>query len=141
MVDERDSGVPLKGTFLVWSWIGLLVGYVYTTVSLGSLSLAMGLAGRLPSVPGRGRDVDPALRLLSVVGVIAPIVILALAYVVFLRYSVATYRAAVLEPPREGDGQELLALFRGSLAWLIAVWIVVLSLRALVLVLSPSFVG
>lgn len=93
MADERDNGAPLKRTFLVWSWIGLL-------------------------------------------GVIAPIVVLALACSVFLRYSVATYRMAVLDSPHEGDGEELLPLFRSSLVWLIAVWIVVLALKALPIVLS-----
>ena len=141
MVDERESGTPLKRTFLVWSWIGLLAAYVYTTVSFGGMSLAMGLYGRLPSGSGRGRDADPILRFIGILGMIVPIVILALASFVFLRYSVATYRMAVLDPPHEGDGEELLTLFRGSLLWLIVVWIVVLSLRALPLVLNPPFGG
>jgi glucan phosphoethanolaminetransferase (alkaline phosphatase superfamily) len=71
------------------------------------------------------------------VGVIAPIVILALACSVFLRYSVATYRMAVLDPLHEGDGEELLPLFRSSLVWLIAVWIVVLALKALLVLNVP----
>jgi hypothetical protein len=47
----------------------------------------------------------------------------------------------VLDPPDEGNGAELLPLFRGSLAWLIVVWIVVLALKALPIVLSlpPAF--
>ncbi len=139
MVDERESGTPLKRTFLVWSWIGLLAAYVYTTVSFGGLTLAFGLAGRLPYSAGRGQHVDPLLRLLNVLGMIVPVVILALACFVFLRYSVATYRAAVLEPLQEGEGQELLTLFRSSLLWLVVVWIVVLSVRVLPLVLNPSF--
>ncbi len=141
MVDERDSGAPLKKTFLVWSWIGLLAAYVYTTVSFGGLSLAYGLYGRLPSGIGRGQTADPLLRFIGILGMIVPIVILAVASFVFLRYSVATYRMAVLDVPHEGDGEELLVLFRSSLLWLIVVWIVVLSLRALPLVLNPPFGG
>ncbi len=139
MVDERESGTPLKRTFLVWSWIGLLAAYVYTTVSFGGLSLALGFASRLPPFDGRGPSTDPFFRMIGILSVIVPIVILALACFVFLRYSVATYRAAVLEPLQEGDGQELLALFRSSLLWLIVVWIVVLALRALPMVLNAPF--
>ncbi len=141
MVDERESGTPLKRTFVVWSWIGLLVAYVYTTVSFGGLSLAMGLAGRFPSGTGRGLRADPLLRFISILGMIVPIVILALASFVFLRYSVATYRMAVLDAPREGDGEELLLLLRSALLWLIVVWIVALSMRALPLVLNSPFGG
>ncbi len=137
MVDERDGGAPLKRTFLVWSWIGLLGAYVYTAVSFASLLVATGFATRLPPFEGRGANVNPLFRLISVVGVIAPIVILALACSVFLRYSVATYRMAVLDPLHEGDGEELLPLFRSSLVWLIAVWIVVLALKALLVLNVP----
>ncbi len=136
MVDERDVGASLKRTFLVWSWIGLLAAYVYTAVSFASLLVATGFATRLPPFEGRGANVNPLVRLISVVGVIAPIVILALACSVFLRYSVATYRRAVLDSPHEGDGEDLLPLFRSSLVWLIAVWIVVLALKAVPIVLS-----
>jgi hypothetical protein len=142
MVDERDSGAPLKRTFVVWSWISLLAAYVYTTVSFGGLLVAAGFASfatRLPPSVGRGRDADPLLRFISLLGMIVPIVILALACFVFLRYSVATYRLAVLDPPQEGDGEGLLLLFRGSLLWLIVVWIVALSMRALPLVLNSPF--
>ncbi len=136
MVDERESGAPLKRTFLVWSWIGLLAAYVYTAVSFGGILVAAGFATRLPPFEGRGPNPNPFLKLIGILGVIAPIVVLALACSLFLRYSVATYRMAVLDPPREGDGEELLVLFRGSLVWLIAVWIVMLALRALPIVLS-----
>ena len=141
MADERDGGAPLKRTFLVWSWIGLLAAYVYTAVSFGSLSLAFGLYGRLPSGIGRGQNADPLLRFIGILGMIVPIVILALASFVFLRHSVATYRMAVLDPPHEGDGEELLLLFRGSLLWLIVVWIVELALRALPMVLNQYAEG
>jgi len=135
MVDERDVGTPLKKTFLVWSWIGLLGAYVYTTVTFGGLLVATGFATRLPPFAGQGPNRDPLLRMIGVLGVIVPIVILALACFVFLRYSVATYRMAVVDPPHEGDGEELLPLFRSSLVWLITVWIVVLALKALPIVL------
>ncbi len=141
MVNERDSGAPLKRTFVVWSWIGLLGAYVYTTVSFGNVLLATGFATRLSPLAGQSRNTDPLLRLISALGFIVPIVILALACFIFLRYSVATYRMAVLDPPHEGDGEELLLLFRNSLAYLIAVWIVVLALRALPMVLNLPFGG
>jgi hypothetical protein len=54
---------------------------------------------------------------------------------------VATYRTTVLDPPHEGDGEELLLLFRSSLMWLIVVWIVVLSMRVLPMLLYPPFGG
>ncbi len=136
MSDERDAGTPLKRTFLVWSWIGLLAAYVYTTVSFANLILAAGLANRLSSTMGRGRSVDAGPRLIAILGVLAPLVVLLLACLVFLRYSVATYRMAVLDPPDETNAQELLPLFRGSLAWLIVVWITVLVVRALPIVLN-----
>jgi len=139
MVDERESGAPLKKTFLVWSWIGLLAAYVYTAVSFGGLSVATAFAARLPSFAGQGPNQDPLFRMIGVLCLIVPIVILALACFVFLRYSVVTYRMAVLDPPQEGDGAELLPLFRSSLLWLIVVWIVVLALRALPIVLNPPF--
>jgi hypothetical protein len=141
MIEERESGTPLQRTFVVWSWIGLLAAYVYTTVSFGGLSLAFGLAGRLPSGMGRGQNADPLLRFIGILSMIVPIVILALAGFVFLRYSVATYRMAVLDSPHEGGGEDLLVLFRSSILWLIVVWIVTLSLRALPLVLNPPFGG
>ncbi len=31
MVDARDSGTPLKGTFLAWRWIGLPAACVFAT--------------------------------------------------------------------------------------------------------------
>jgi len=136
MVDERDGVTPLKATFLVWSWIGLLGAYVYTGVTFGGYLVATGFATRLPSFPGQGPREDPLFRMTGILGVIVPIVILALACFVFLRYSVATYRMAVLDSPHEGDGEELLLLFRGSLVWLIVVWIVVLAFKALPIVLS-----
>jgi len=139
MVEERESGAPLKKTFLVWSWIGLLGAYVYTAVTFGGLLVATGFATRLPPFAGRDPNRDPLLRLIGVLGVIVPIVILALACFVFLRYSVATYRMAVLDPPHEGDGEELLLLFRSSLVWLIVIWIVVLALKALPIVLNQPF--
>ena len=136
MVDERDVGVPLKRTFLVWSWIGLLGAYVYTAVSFGGLLVAAGFATRLSPLASQSPSTDPLFELIIALCLIVPIVILALACFVFLRYSVVTYRMAVLDPPQEGNGQELLPLFRGSLAWLIVVWIVALTLRALPIVLS-----
>ena len=136
MVDERDSGAPLKRTFLVWSWIGLLGAYVYTAVSFASIMVATGFATRLPPFEGRGPNPNPLLRLIGLLGVIVPIVVLALACSVFLRYSVTTYRMAVLDSLHEGDGEDLLPLFRSSLVWLIAVWIVVLALKAVPIVLS-----
>lgn len=136
MSDERESGTRLKPTFLVWSWIGLLAAYVYTVVSFGSLTLAAGLTARLSSTMGRVHGADPGSRVIGILGVIVPLVILLLACLVFLRYSVTTYRMAVLDPPDEKDTIELLPLFRGSLAWLIAVWITVLAVRALPIVLN-----
>lgn len=136
MSDEREGGTPLKRTFLVWSWIGLLAAYVYTTVSFASLILAAGFATRLSSTMGRGHSADPGQRLIGILGVAVPLVVLLLACLVFLRYSVATYRMTVLDPPDEKDAQELLPLFRGSLAWLIAVWITVLAVRALPIILN-----
>jgi hypothetical protein len=141
MVDERDVGTPVKRTFLVWSWIGLLGAYVYTTVSFGSLLLAVGIAARRPPSTGGGPHGYSLFRQTSVLAVIVPIVILAVACFVFLRYSVATYRMTVLDPPHEGDGEELLLLFRSSLMWLIVVWIVVLSMRVLPMLLYPPFGG
>ena len=141
MVDEREVGAPLKKTFVVWSWIGLLAAYVYTCVSFGGLSLAFSMYSRMPSGIGGGRNADPLLRFIGILGMIVPIVILALASFVFLRYSVATYRMAVLDAPHEGDGEQLLVLFRSAILWLIVVWIVVLSLRALPLLLNPAFGG
>ena len=136
MVDERESGTPLKRTFVVWSWIGLLAAYVYTAVAFGGLWVATSFATRLPPFAGRGPSGEPLLRMIGILGMIVPIVILALACFVFLRYSVATYRMAVVDSPREGDGEELLLLFRSSLVWLIVVWIVVLAARALPIVLN-----
>ena len=136
MVDERDGGTPLRKTFVVWSWIGLLAAYVYTAVTFGGLLVAAGFATRMPPFGGQGPSQDPFRRMIGILGVIVPIVILALACFVFLRYSVATYRMAVLDSPHEGDGEELLLLFRGSLVWLIVVWIVALAARALPIVLN-----
>lgn len=139
MVDDRGNGTPLKGTFLVWSWMGLLAAYVYTAVSYGSLTLSVGIAMKLPPSMGGGPSGYSLFRQTSVLAIIVPIVILALACFVFLRYSVATYRMAVLESHREGDGEELLLLFRSSLVWLIVVWIVALALKALPIVLNQPF--
>ncbi len=141
MVDERESGTPLKRTFVVWSWLGLLAAYVYTVVSFGSLMVATGFTARLPPFTGRDPRTDPLLGLSTVLGLVVPLVILVVACLLFLRYSVATYRMAVLDPAPAGDGEELLALFRGSLAYLIAVWIVVLALKALPIMLSLFYSG
>jgi hypothetical protein len=47
----------------------------------------------------------------------------------------------MVDPLHEGDGEELLLLFRSSLVWLIVVWIVVLALKALPIVLNVPLRG
>jgi hypothetical protein len=142
MVNERDNGAPLKRAFLVWSWLGLLGAYVYTTVSLGtSLTISAGFARSMAPLASQGRSEGPLSMPVTVLCLIVPIVVLSLACVRFLLYSVAVYRVAVVGPPHEADGQELLSLFRPALAYLIATWIVVLALKALPVVLNVPFWG
>jgi hypothetical protein len=142
MVDERDNDTPARRTFLVWSWLGLLGAYLYTTMSLGTgLLLSAGFARNIASLANQGRAPGSHFTPVTVLCVIAPIVVLSLAYVRFFTYSVALYRVLVVDPPREAEGGELLSHFRPALAYLIATWIVVVALRALPVVLNLPFLG
>ena len=142
MVDERDNEAPVRRTFLVWSWLGLLGAYVYTTMSLGTgLLFSAGFARNIASLANQGRDVGPHFTPVTILCVIAPIVVLSLACVRFLTYSVTLYRVVVVDHPREAEGGELLSHFRPALGYLIATWIVVIALRALPVVLNLPFLG
>lgn len=142
MVDERDNETPVKRTFLLWSWLGLLGAYVYTTMSLGAgLLLSAGFARNIVSLANQGREVSSHFAPITALCVITPLVILSLACIQFFTYSVALYRVLVVDPSRETEGAELLSHFRPALGYLIATWIVVIALRALPVVLNLPFWG
>jgi len=136
MANERDNGTPVKRTFLVWSWLGLLGAYAGTLLTLtASLRFSGGFLRILGPLAKQGMDTVVVAAILSTA---LPVLLLFLGCVRLHRYSVAVYQSVVTEPASEGARDTALPFFRQALAYLIATWLVVLVFETLPVLLTVS---
>jgi len=120
---DRDNSVTasLKKGFLLWSWVGLIGAYIATSTLFGTSIFMFTLQGI------RIFEHSFMFRVLLMYGFLVPIVILAMAWLTFYRYSIALFEVAVIDSVGL-DARKIMFLFKRSLLYLIMSWIVALLL-------------